>query len=176
MAHTLAHDHRGLDALALDFASFRALTQLLVGLGSGPDRELAGRAQAAFHRMVTNVVPDLRRAVRAGRYRAGDLELDAYMLWGALMGAGEFRAFVRADSTDALADAYLRLFTLGTRPRGRTRRHAALRGQVGLAAFISTSPARISTAATIRVAESASPSASTPTANVPTAPRPVHTV
>ena len=42
--------------------------------------------------------------------------------------------------------------------------------------FISTNPATISTAAVMRMADSASPSTSTPTMNEPTAPMPVQMV
>ena len=50
------------------------------------------------------------------------------------------------------------------------------RGQALLDTFISTSPARISTAAAIRMGLAASPSTMTPTRKAPTAPMPVQTV
>lgn len=98
------------------FATYRALTHLLIGVGIGPDRALAQRARAALHRMVTNIVPDLRAAVDAGLYRDADLELHAYVLWGAMMGLGDFRAFVRADPIDDVATAYRDMILHGTRP------------------------------------------------------------
>jgi len=104
-------------AVLAHFDSYRMLTQLLLSVAHGRDRELARKARAAFHRMVTDVLPELQQAVKHGLYRDGELELDAYILWGALMGAGDFRAFVRADPVDAIARAYLDLMSLGMRPR-----------------------------------------------------------
>ena len=104
-------------AVLANFDSFRMLTQLLSSVAHGRDRELARKARAAFHRMVTDVLPELQQAVRAGWYRPGDLELHAYMLWGALMAAGDFRTFVRGDPIETIALAYLDFVTLGTRPR-----------------------------------------------------------
>jgi hypothetical protein len=66
--------------------------------------------------MVTDVVPELRQAVGDGLYRDVDLELHAYMLWGALMGAGDFMTFVRAEPVKTIARAYLDLIMLGTLP------------------------------------------------------------
>lgn len=109
---------RRTNAVLRNFESYRMLTQLLVTVANGRDRDLASKARAAFHRMVTDVVPELQQAVRNGLYRNGDLELDAYMLWGALMGAGDFMVFVRRDPHETMARAYLELMTFGTQPRG----------------------------------------------------------
>jgi AcrR family transcriptional regulator/predicted DNA-binding transcriptional regulator AlpA len=113
---------------------YRMLTQLLVGVANGRDRALAGRAQEAFHRMVTDVVPELREAVRAGLLREGNLELQAYVLWGALMGAGDYLRYAGDASVKSVANAYLELILWGTaasggreatRPRGVTLGRAA---------------------------------------------------
>ncbi len=105
------------------FASYRMLTNLLVGVANGRDRELARKARDAYHRMVTDVVAELELGVQAGMYRPGNLELDAYMLWGALMGAGDFMAASPGASVKAIAQAFLELMTLGTQPtRLRMRR------------------------------------------------------
>jgi len=109
-------------AVLQNFDSYRMLTQLLIAVANGRDRELARKARAAFHRMVTDVVPELRQAVHDGVYRDADLELHAYMLWGALMGAGDFMRFVRADGVGTIARSYLDLMTFGTRPRAARQR------------------------------------------------------
>jgi hypothetical protein len=72
--------------------------------------------------MITDVVPELELAVQAGLYRPGNLELDAYMLWGALIGAGDFLCFAPSTkgtqiaSIPAIASAYLALMSGGTQP------------------------------------------------------------
>jgi AcrR family transcriptional regulator len=103
---------------------YRMLTQLLVGVANGRDRALARRAQEAFHRMVTDVVPELSEAVRAGLLREGNLELQAYVLWGALMGAGDYMRYAGDASVKSVASAYLELMLWGT---------AASRAEAGIA-------------------------------------------
>jgi AcrR family transcriptional regulator len=93
---------------------YRMLTQLLVGVANGRDRALGRRAQEAFHRMVTDVVPELREAVHAGMLREGNLELQAYVLWGALMGAGDYMRYAGDASVKSVASAYLELMLWGT--------------------------------------------------------------
>jgi AcrR family transcriptional regulator/predicted DNA-binding transcriptional regulator AlpA len=97
--------------------SYRMLTHLLTGVANGRDRALARRAQEAFHRMVTDVVPELREAVRAGLLRGGNLELNAYVAWGALMGAGDFMRYAGDASVKTVASAYLDLVLWGTAVR-----------------------------------------------------------
>jgi len=94
--------------------SYRMLTHLLTGVANGSDRALARRAQEAFHRMVTDVVPELREAVRAGLMRDGNLELNAYVAWGALMGAGDFMRYAGDVSVKTVARAYLELVMWGS--------------------------------------------------------------
>jgi AcrR family transcriptional regulator len=94
--------------------SYRMLTHLLTGVANGRDRALARRAQEAFHRMVTDVVPELREAVRAGLMRDGNLELNAYVAWGALMGAGDFMRYAGDASVKTVASAYLELMMWGS--------------------------------------------------------------
>ena len=93
--------------------SFRMLTHLLTSVAHGRDRALARRAQAAFHRMVTDVLPELQEGARAGLLHDGNLELTAYVLWGALMGAGDYMCYAGDVSAKAVADAYLELMTRG---------------------------------------------------------------
>ena len=96
------------------FDSYRMLTHLLVGVANGRDRALARRAQEAFHRMVTDVVPELRAAVREGLLRDVNVELLAYVLWGALMGAGDFMRYAGDAPVKTVANAYLDLLLWGT--------------------------------------------------------------
>jgi AcrR family transcriptional regulator len=76
-------------AVLQNFETYRALTGLLSSLAHGPDRLLATKARAEFHAMITNAEPYLRELMQLGLAREMDSELLAYMLWGALMGAGE---------------------------------------------------------------------------------------
>lgn len=97
--------------------SYRMLTHLLIGVANGRDRALARRAQQAFHRMVTDVVPELRDAVRAGLMREVNLDLQAYVLWGALMGAGDFMRYAGDATVKTVAGAYLELMMWGSAAR-----------------------------------------------------------
>lgn len=94
--------------------SYRMLTHLLTGVAHGRDRALARRAQEAFHRMVTDVLPELREAVRSGLMREVNMELQAYVLWGALMGAGDFMRYAGDASVKSVAGAYLELMMWGS--------------------------------------------------------------
>jgi AcrR family transcriptional regulator len=103
--------------------SYRMLTHLLIGVANGRDRALARRAQEAFHRMVTDVVPELRDAIRAGWLRDVNIELLAYVLWGALMGAGDFMRYAGDVPVKKVASEYLdlALWGAGKRARGASR-------------------------------------------------------
>jgi AcrR family transcriptional regulator len=107
--------------------SYRMLTHLLVGVAHGRDRALARRAQEAFHRMVTDVVPELRDAVRAGQMRDVNLELYAYVLWGALMGAGDFMRYAGDASVKTVASAYLELMMWGAAQSAVVKKRAPRR-------------------------------------------------
>jgi AcrR family transcriptional regulator len=109
--------HNRASAVLKHFASYRMLTHLLVSVANGRDEQLAEKARVAFHRMVTDVVPELRQALADGMYREADLELDAYMLWGALMGAGDFMTMVRRDPIASVSQAYVDMMADGTRTR-----------------------------------------------------------
>ncbi len=81
------------------------LNRLLLQTEAGADPLLAARAREGLHRMVTNAEPAIRRGQRAGKVRAGDTELLAYMSWGATLFAAYWlelrapRAVEEASST-----------------------------------------------------------------------------
>jgi AcrR family transcriptional regulator len=121
--------HNRASGVLKHFASYRMLTHLLVSVANGRDEQLADKARVAFHRMVTDVVPELRQAVADGMYRDADLELDAYMLWGALMGAGDFMTMVRRDPITSVSRAYVDTMANGTRLRTTPTRPTPGRGK-----------------------------------------------
>ncbi len=104
-------------AVLRNFKAYRAMTQLLSNVVRGSQRELAEKARDALHRMITGVKPELDAAIGAGEYRDADTELHAYLLWGALMAAGDRLLLDERYSIDGVANAYLDLITLGTLPR-----------------------------------------------------------
>lgn len=104
-------------AVLKNFKPYRAMTQLLLSVAYGPQRSVAEKARAALHRMITGVKPDLDAAIAAGQYAPADTELHAYLLWGALMAAGDRLLLDDRYSIEGVADAYLNLVTLGTLPR-----------------------------------------------------------
>jgi AcrR family transcriptional regulator len=75
--------------LLRNFAAYRTLTQLLGALAHGSDARLARKAKGQLHAMITNMQPFLEQLVEAKLIPEQNAELLAYMLWGALMGAGE---------------------------------------------------------------------------------------
>lgn len=72
-----------------NFSVFRSLTGLLSNLIYSDNRRLADRARHEYHRMVMNMQAMLQRAMDKGIFREMDTEMLAYMLWGALIGAGD---------------------------------------------------------------------------------------
>lgn len=76
-------------AVLARFGPYRMMTNLLTTAALSPDRALSERAKHAQHRLVTDAEPAIQRAIAAGVFRPIDSELLAYMLWGALIGAGD---------------------------------------------------------------------------------------
>lgn len=72
-----------------NFSVFRSLTSLLNNLICSDNPRLADRARREYHRMVMNMQAMLRSAMDEGTFREMDTEMLAYMLWGAMMGAGD---------------------------------------------------------------------------------------
>ena len=102
-------------AVLHNFGAYRMLNQLLGSLAHGTDLELAGRARTELHAMVTNAEPFLRELMARKLMAQADPELLAYMLWGALMGAGERLTLDDKYAFDDVLDAYLAFTTYGTR-------------------------------------------------------------
>jgi AcrR family transcriptional regulator len=104
--------HRALGVLA-NFAAFRTLSNLLGSVAHGRDLELARRARAELHSMVTNAEPLLRRMIEAKQIRPVDPELLAYMLWFSLMGAGERLLLDGKLTQSEVLEAYLEFVLQG---------------------------------------------------------------
>lgn len=132
--------HRRVTAVLSRSRGWIDLTRLLLQTDAGADPELARRAREALHRMVTNAEATLRRGQRAGRVRAGDTELLAYLSWGATLFAAywlELRAPRAVDEAAALASAFI---DAALRPEndeaapGMNRRRPRLRQRLNRAA------------------------------------------
>jgi hypothetical protein len=104
---------------------YRMMTSLLAEAAERGDRELAPRARQARHRMITGAQPMFERAIAAGRCRAIDPELLAYMTWGALMATADWLALDEHRSTSDAVAALLDFVTRGLAPDvPRSRSHA----------------------------------------------------
>lgn len=102
-------------AVLANFAVYRSLNQLLGALAHGSDPRLARQASHELHAMITNAEPFLRKLIDERLVRNQDPELLAYMLWGALMGAGEcMQRDSRIDQAEVL-EAYLAFTEVGMR-------------------------------------------------------------
>jgi AcrR family transcriptional regulator len=106
--------HRAAAVLA-NFTAFRTLSNLLSSVAEGRDAKLAAKARAELHGMVTNAVPLIERMIRAKLVRSVDPELLAYMLWFALMGAGERMLREPKLSQADVLETYLGFIAHGTR-------------------------------------------------------------
>jgi AcrR family transcriptional regulator len=102
-------------AVLANFGAFRTLSNLLGSVAQGRDAKLAAKARAELHRMVTNAVPLLQRMISAKLVRDVDPDLLAYMLWFALMGAGERMTLDPKLSRAEVLEAYLELVAHGIR-------------------------------------------------------------
>ena len=87
------------------FRAYRTLTHLLGALAQGPDSDLADRARSELHSMITNAEPFLQKLMAKQLIRCCDSELLAYMLWGALIGAGERLTLDGKYTLDQVLDA-----------------------------------------------------------------------
>jgi AcrR family transcriptional regulator len=115
MNQTKLQDQGRQRALAVlhNFAAYRTMNHLLGSLSHGGDAELAARAKVELHAMITNAEPLLRKLMAMNQTRGGDSELMAYMLWGALMGAGERLGLDGKYTLDQVLDAYLAFTNFG---------------------------------------------------------------
>ena len=114
-AYTLAEQGRGrAHAVLVHFKEYRALTQFLGTIAEDADAAVAARAKTELHSMITNAEPYLKRLMAEGARRC-DSELLAYMLWGALMGAGERMTLDARYTLEEVLEAYLQFITFGMR-------------------------------------------------------------
>jgi AcrR family transcriptional regulator/predicted DNA-binding transcriptional regulator AlpA len=102
-----AHGRDRARAILEHFAAYRGLTSLLQTLTQHRDARLATRARSAMHEMITNAEPFLRRRRLRGEIRNIDSELLAYMLWGALLSAGDRLAMDAHYSLEQVLAVYL---------------------------------------------------------------------
>lgn len=95
---------------------YRMMTNLLTQVAYGQDADLARRARAALHDMITGAEPMFTRAASLGESRPMNTELVAYMTWGALMALGDRLAFDDRVTAQEALEAYLDFVLHGTTP------------------------------------------------------------
>ena len=93
------------------------MTNLLTTAALSPERALSERAKQAFHLLVTDVEPSLRRAIADSALRPVDSELLAYILWGALIGAGDRLALDDRYALDDVVRVFVELVFQGLSAR-----------------------------------------------------------
>ena len=93
--------------------AYRTMTHLLSNVAHGKDAALAEKAKKQLHAMVTNAEPLIRRAIREGKVRPLHPELLAYMLWGALIGAGERLALGGELNFERVLNEYVEFISFG---------------------------------------------------------------
>lgn len=106
-------------AVLQHYDAYRTIVHLLGSVAHGSDPVLAERARRQFHRMKTEGVSLIRRATKE-RARPLHPELLAYVLWGALMGAGEWMTLRGELPLDQVLEEYVELVRfglLGSAPR-----------------------------------------------------------
>ena len=96
-----------------NFPAFRSLATLLGGLMYGKDPNLAARAREEYHDMVMDSEPMVRVAIERGIFRQMDSELVSYMLWGALVGAGDRMTKDDRYSLEEVVQAFLEFASIG---------------------------------------------------------------
>ena len=99
-------------AVLQNFDAYRTIRHLLGSVAHGGDPELAEKARKQYHQMVTEGVPLIRRST-SERKRPLHTELLAYILWGAVMGAGEWMALRGEFALDRVLDEYVGFVSFG---------------------------------------------------------------
>jgi AcrR family transcriptional regulator len=99
-------------AVLQNFDAYRTIRHLLGSVAHGGDPELAEKARKQYHQMVTEGVPLIRRST-SDRKRQLHPELLAYILWGAVMGAGEWMALRGEFSLERVLDEYVEFVSFG---------------------------------------------------------------
>ncbi len=101
-------------AVLQNFDAYRTIRHLLGSVAYGDDPELAEKARKQYHQMVTEGMPLIRRSI-SGRKTPLHPELLAYILWGALIGAGEWLTLRGEFSLDRVLQEYVELVSFGLR-------------------------------------------------------------
>jgi AcrR family transcriptional regulator len=101
-------------AVLQHFEAYRTILHLLGSVAHGDDPELAGKARKQFHQLATEGVPLIHRAI-AERTRPLHAELLAYMLWGAITGAGEWMTSRGELTPDQVLAEYVEFVRFGLR-------------------------------------------------------------
>lgn len=99
-------------AVLQHFDAYRTIRHLLGSVAYGDDPELREKARKQYHQMVTEGVPLLRRSI-SGRKKQLHPELLAYILWGAMIGAGEWLTLRGEFSLDRVLDEYVDFVSSG---------------------------------------------------------------
>jgi AcrR family transcriptional regulator/predicted DNA-binding transcriptional regulator AlpA len=100
-------------AVLQHFDAYRTIIHLLGSVAHGDHPELAEKARKQFHQMVTEGVPLIRRAIRQRKIRPLHPELLAYILWGAVNGAGEWMSLRGEFTLDRVLDEYVDFVSFG---------------------------------------------------------------
>jgi AcrR family transcriptional regulator len=99
-------------AVLQNFDTYRMIRHLLGSVAHGDDPELAEKARTQYHQMLTEGVPLIRRST-SDRKKSLHPELLAYILWGAVMGAGEWMTLRGEFSLDRVLDEYVEFVSFG---------------------------------------------------------------
>jgi AcrR family transcriptional regulator len=94
------------------FDAYRSIMHLLGSVAHGDQPELAEKARKQFHQMVIEGVPLIRRAIRQRKIRL-HAELLAYILWGAVTGAGEWMSLRGEFTLDRVLEEYVDFVSFG---------------------------------------------------------------
>ncbi len=100
-------------AVLQHYDAYRTITHLLGSVAHGHHPELAAKARKQFHQMVTEGVPLIRRAIRQRKMRPLHPELLAYILWGAVNGAGEWMTLRGEFTLERLLEQYVDFVSFG---------------------------------------------------------------
>jgi AcrR family transcriptional regulator len=99
-------------AVLRNFDAYRTIGHLLGSVAHGDDPELAEKARKQYHHLLTEGVPLIRRSIGELK-RPLHPELLAYVLWGAVMGAGEWMTLRGELSLDRVLDEYVEFVSFG---------------------------------------------------------------
>ena len=104
-------------AVLQHYDAYRAIRHLLGSLAHGDDSELSEKARKQYHQIVTEGLPLIRRSI-SERKTPLHPELLAYMLWGTVIGAGEWMALRGGFSLDRVLEEFVEFVSFGLRAPG----------------------------------------------------------